>query len=86
VLADSAFVDGRDTARGIHLSGSRAATAALEAGGVRRLMLTHIPPWNDPEVCRKQAAEIWPGVELAVPDTTYEIQPPVPAVPPTLPE
>jgi ribonuclease BN (tRNA processing enzyme) len=68
VLADSAFVDGRDTAEGVHLSGSRAAQAALDAGGVRRLMLTHFPPWNDPAVCRAQAAAVWPGeVEVAVP-------------------
>lgn len=74
VLADAAFVDGRDEAGGIHLSGSRAAKAALEAGGVRRLMLTHIPAWNDPEVCRAQAATVWPGeVELAEPDATYEV-------------
>ncbi len=73
-LVDSAFVDGRDTTTGIHLSGSRAAQAALDAGGVGRLMLTHIPAWNDPEVCRAQAAAVWPGeVELAVPDAAYEI-------------
>ncbi|HEY7720880.1 MAG TPA: MBL fold metallo-hydrolase [Pedococcus sp.] len=74
VLADAAFVDGRDAAPDIHLSGSRAARAALDAGGVRRLMLTHIPAWNDPEVCRAQAAAVWPGeVELAEPDATYPI-------------
>lgn len=74
VLADAAFVDGRDAASGIHLSGSRAAQAALDAGGVRRLMLTHIPAWNDPEVCRAQAAAVWPGeVELALPDATYTL-------------
>lgn len=74
VLADSAFVDGRDAAEGIHLSGSRAARAAVDAGGVRRLMLTHIPPWNDREVCRAQAAVVWPGeVELAEPDATYDV-------------
>jgi ribonuclease BN (tRNA processing enzyme) len=76
VLADAAFVDGRDTAEGIHLSGSRAARAALDAGGVRRLVLTHIPAWNDPEVCRAQAAAVWPGeVELARPDETYDLSP-----------
>lgn len=66
-LLDSAFIDGRDDAvTGIHLSGSRAATAARRAGGVKRLMLTHIPAWNDPEVCRAQAAQVWSGeVELA---------------------
>ncbi|WP_446667272.1 MBL fold metallo-hydrolase [Janibacter limosus] len=74
VLADSAFVGGRDEVRGVHLTGRRAAEAALAAGGVGRLMLTHIPAWNDPEVCRAQAAEVWPGeVELARPDTTYEV-------------
>jgi ribonuclease BN (tRNA processing enzyme) len=73
-LADSAFVDGRDETAGIHLSGSRAAKAAVEAGGVRRLMLTHIPPWNDPAVCRAQADAVWPGeVELAEPDAVYEL-------------
>ncbi len=73
-LMDSAFVDGRDEATGIHLSGSRAAKAAAEAGGVRRLMLTHIPPWNDPEVCRAQAAAVWSGpLDLATPDETYEV-------------
>lgn len=76
-LVDSAFVDGRDDIRDIHMSGSRAAQAAVAAGGVRRLMLTHIPPWNDPQVCREQAASVWRGagreVELAEPDATYEV-------------
>jgi ribonuclease BN (tRNA processing enzyme) len=73
-LVDSAWVDGRDTARGIHLSGRRAAEAAVAAGGVKRLMLTHIPPWNDREVCRAQAAAVWSGpLDLAVADKTYEV-------------
>lgn len=73
VLADSAFVEGRDLARGIHLTGRRAAQAAV-AAGARRLMLTHIPAWNDPQVCRAQASEVWPGeVELAEPDATYHL-------------
>ena len=64
-LTDCAFVDGRDGERGIHLTGSRAAQVALDAGA-KRLMLTHIPAWNDPQVCRAQAATVWPGeVELA---------------------
>lgn len=74
VLTDSAFVEGRDAGRGVHLTGRRAAEAAVEAGGVQRLMLTHIPPWNDPEVCRAQAAEVWPGeVELAVPGMVIDL-------------
>lgn len=74
VLADSAFVEGRDAAEGIHLTGRRAAEAAIRAGDVRRLMLTHLPAWNDPEQCRAQAQEVWPGeVELAVPGATYSV-------------
>lgn len=74
VLADSAFVEGRDPTPGVHLSGRRAARAAMEGGGVRRLMLTHIPAWNDPEVCRAEAAEVWSGsVELAEPGLTIQL-------------
>ncbi len=73
-LLDSAFVDGRDEAKDIHLSGRRAAEAAVAAGGVKRFVLTHLPPWNDPEVCRAQAAAVWPGdVELAACGATYTL-------------
>lgn len=75
-LLDSAFVDGRDEVEGIHLTGSRAARAAVRAGGVGRLVLTHIPAWNDPEVCRAQAQEHWAGtVEVATVGSTYELPP-----------
>ncbi|CAN7377239.1 MBL fold metallo-hydrolase [Knoellia sp. LjRoot47] len=73
VLADSAFVDGRDEVRGIHLTASRAAQAAAGAGGVQRLVLTHMPSWNDAEVCRAQAEPYWPGVEVAEPDAVYDL-------------
>ncbi|MGB7820410.1 MAG: MBL fold metallo-hydrolase [Ornithinibacter sp.] len=73
-FVDSAFIDGRDEVEGIHLSGSRAAQAAVRAGGVKRLVLTHMPAWNDAEVCRSQAAAVWPGeVELAVQGHTQEV-------------
>lgn len=74
VLVDSAYVEGRDTGRGMHLTARRAAEAAVAAGGVQRLMLTHLPPWNDPEVCRAEAAGTWPGrVEVAEPGRSYEV-------------
>jgi ribonuclease BN (tRNA processing enzyme) len=74
VLMDSAFVDGRDDERGLHLSGSRAARSAVDAGGVQRLMLTHLPPWNDPDLCRAQASAEWPGdVELAEADAVHDL-------------
>lgn len=74
VLMDSAFIEGREEARGIHLTGRRAAEAAVQAGGVRRLMLTHIPAWNDAEECRAEAQSVWPAeVELARAGRTYDI-------------
>jgi ribonuclease BN (tRNA processing enzyme) len=73
VLADSAFVDGRDEFRGIHLTASRAARAAVAAGGVKQLVLTHMPAWNDTEVCRAQAEPFWPGVGIAAADAVYDL-------------
>lgn len=60
-LMDCAFVDGRDDLRDVHLSGSRAATAAQEAGVRGRVVLTHLPAWNDPDVCLAQARSVWAG-------------------------
>ena len=74
VLADSAFVEGRDTIAGIHMNGAQCARVATRAGGVQRLMLTHIPAWNDREQCRAQAAAHWDGdVELAEPGAVYKL-------------
>jgi ribonuclease BN (tRNA processing enzyme) len=72
MLADAAFVDGRDDLRGVHLTARRAAEAALAAGGVRRLVLTHLPPWNDPAQSLAQARQVWPGpLGVAEPGATY---------------
>lgn len=74
LLADAAFVDGRDTAVGVHLSARRAGEAAVSAGGVQRLVLTHLPPWNDPQLCWSQARAVWPGqLDLAEPGAVYEV-------------
>ncbi|WP_153394242.1 MBL fold metallo-hydrolase [Ornithinicoccus halotolerans] len=71
-LMDAAFLEDRDTGRGVHLTARRAAQAAVEAD-VRRLLLTHIPAWNDREATRAEAARVWPGeVELAEPGGAYD--------------
>lgn len=67
LLAEAAFVEGRDVVRGIHLTGRRAGEAA-ERGGARRLVLTHVPPWNDPEDAVAEARALYSGpVEAARP-------------------
>jgi ribonuclease BN (tRNA processing enzyme) len=74
-LFESAFEAGRDenAPRALHLTAGEAARAAA-AGGARRLVLTHLPPWNDPEVSRRDAAAAYDGpIELARAGSTYEL-------------
>jgi ribonuclease BN (tRNA processing enzyme) len=61
LLAEAAFVEGRDDAvRGIHLTGRRAGQAAA-SGAVGRLVLTHIPAWNPPGVAEQEAKAVYDG-------------------------
>ena len=72
-LCEAAFQEGRDTVRGIHLTGRRAGEAATRAAA-RRLVLTHLPPWTDAEVVRAEAAEAYGGlIELATPGATWTL-------------
>jgi ribonuclease BN (tRNA processing enzyme) len=67
LLAEASFQEGRDEVRGVHLTGLRAGQAAAEAG-CRRLLLTHVPVWTDPQVVLAEARSAFPGpVELARP-------------------
>ena len=69
LLAESAFVQGRDdrVGIGIHLNGASAGRVAREAGA-RRLVLTHIPAWTDPMVVLDEAATEYHGsMVLAAP-------------------
>ncbi|MFC5381705.1 MBL fold metallo-hydrolase [Aquipuribacter nitratireducens] len=60
LLCEAAFVEGRDEARGIHLTGRRAGEAARSAGA-RSLLVTHVPAWNDPGAAAREAREVWSG-------------------------
>jgi ribonuclease BN (tRNA processing enzyme) len=67
LLAETSFQEGRDLARGVHLTGLRAGQLAA-AAGCRRLVLTHLPVWTDPDVVLAEARSVFPGgVELARP-------------------
>jgi ribonuclease BN (tRNA processing enzyme) len=74
LLAEAAFVEGRDDhVRGVHLTGRRAAEAATR-GGARRLVLTHVPAWNDPRAALTEAATVYAGpTSLAAPGATYPL-------------
>lgn len=71
-LCEASFHEGRDAAPEVHLTGKEAADHA-ERADVRRLLLTHIPPWNDPARTLAEAADFPGPVELAGPGATYEI-------------
>lgn len=60
-LCEAAFVEGRDDdVRGIHLTGRRAGLAA-SAAGAARLLLTHVPAWNEPGLAAAEAAAVFDG-------------------------
>ena len=70
-LAEASFQEGRDEARGVHLTGLRAGRAAADAG-CRRLLLTHVPVWTDPEVVLAEARSAFPGpVQLVRPGEVH---------------
>ena len=73
LLCEASWQDGRDNPPDIHLSGREAAKHA-QAAGVRRLVITHVPPWNDPAVTLAEARPWFAGpVELARSGAGYDI-------------
>jgi len=67
LLAEAAFVDGANNPPDLHLTGKQAGEVANDAG-VGRLVLTHIPPWNDPKRTLAEARSTFSGdVCLAAP-------------------
>jgi ribonuclease BN (tRNA processing enzyme) len=72
-LCEASFVEGGDNPPDLHLTGAEAGRTAL-AAKARRLVLTHIPPWHDPEVVLAEAVGEYDGtVEVAAPGTAYDV-------------
>lgn len=73
-LCEASFVEGRDEGRGVHLTGKRAGEAATEADA-RRLVLTHIPVWTDPDTVLGEAQAAYLGpVEAAQAGASYLLE------------
>ncbi|QMU75369.1 MBL fold metallo-hydrolase [Streptacidiphilus sp. PB12-B1b] len=73
LLSEAAFTHGKEDIPDLHLNGRQAGEAAAQAG-VGRLVLTHIPPWTDPEQNRADAVAAYTGpVELARPGAVYHL-------------
>ena len=73
LLAEASFRSEDVNPPGIHLTGRDCGDVA-DRRGVRRLLLTHIPPWHDPQVALSEARERFHGdCELAVSGATYDV-------------
>lgn len=73
LLCEASWTHQEGRPPGIHMSGTEAGMVARRAG-VGRLVLTHIPPWTDPEAMRAEAATEFDGeIMLAEPDLRLEI-------------
>lgn len=80
LLSEAAFVEGRDTVRGMHLTGKRAGQLAAGTAGevprrpVGQLVLTHIQPWTEHRIPLRDAALAYEGpLEAATAGATWEI-------------
>ncbi|MGB0100655.1 MAG: MBL fold metallo-hydrolase [Nocardioides sp.] len=73
LLAEASFRAGDSSPPDLHLTGADGGAVA-ERSGVKRLVLTHIPPWFDPKGALAEATAAYDGpVELAVPGAVYEV-------------
>jgi ribonuclease BN (tRNA processing enzyme) len=73
LLAEAAFRHRDENPTDLHLTGRDAGELAAQCN-VGQLLLTHIPPWYDPESAGSEAAEVFKGrIELATPGLRVEI-------------
>lgn len=73
LLAEASFIDTAVNPPNLHLTGSQAAQAAT-AAGVRRLVLTHVPPWYSRDEVFAEAQPHFSGeASMATPGATYDI-------------
>jgi ribonuclease BN (tRNA processing enzyme) len=72
-LAEASFEEGKDNPPSLHLTGHEVGEYATKAG-VRRLVLTHVPPWHDPQVVFNEAVAVYDGpTELAAAGMVYRL-------------
>lgn len=72
-LCEASFTHGKEQIPGLHLNGREAGETAQRAGA-GRLVLTHVPPWTDPQINLRDAKSVFDGpVDTARPGAVYEL-------------
>lgn len=73
LLAEAAFRERDDNPPRLHMTGRDAALTAV-AAGASRLVLTHVPPWFDPQDAYEEARPVYDGqLDLARCGEVYEL-------------
>ena len=73
LLSEASFHEGTAHAPDVHLTGREAGEYAAQAGA-GRLVVTHIPPWNDAQRTLAEAASAYTGpIDLARPGLTLDL-------------
>ena len=73
LLSEASWTHAPGRQTGLHMSGREAGELAARAG-VRRLLITHVPPWTSREAVLKEAQAVFEGPsELVVEGGRYEV-------------
>lgn len=73
LLAEASFHSRADNPTKLHLTGREAGECADRAGA-KRLVVTHVPPWHDPQIAFEEARSAFGGqIDLARPGQVYEL-------------
>jgi ribonuclease BN (tRNA processing enzyme) len=73
LLAEAGFADDAANPSDVHLTGAQAGELA-KAANVGRLVVTHVAPWHDADLQRRQAAAAFGGpTDLARPGATFDV-------------
>ena len=72
-VCEAAFRDGVDNPPGVHITGVHAGEYATKAH-VKKLVVTHVPPWHDSADALREARSAYDGpTELAATGAVYEV-------------
>ena len=72
-LSEASFRSDDENPPNLHLTGADCGEMAAKAGA-KRLVVTHVPPWHDPQVMLAEAAAAYDGpTELAAAGAVYAI-------------